>query len=351
MMTFTRSRHPQPARPDPIQVVMLTRSSRALYPQSFASPFAQRAPFELTPSDVIDGEIAEAGAPLELRGVRRERGGRSGLRCLLPRPGVERTVCFGEFKRQLSRQLAHPERLRESHRLPCCVQLYRITIAQPRANVARRVLGVGAAAEDLLLHTPQMAQRLHLPPPPRIAQPQAEQSERESPWLAAGDEVVELRVIHDHTAFPESSATSAPAAVSLRQPAPAAAAPPPPPAIPSEPATKSGVPARFLIGPDFRLTREEALFDCAVATAAARGVFAGVRNRMRVLFNRGELRRWRALLDGEARDEQLWKVRPPKVALTDSRSRAWVHRTLTLAGYDAERMLREWELYWRRKGV
>ena len=116
------------------------------------------------------------------------------------------------------------------------------------------------------------------------------------------------------------------------------------------PAVRTAIPARYQLAPDFRLTREEALFDMTVA-ASARGPFAAIGRAARAVLRRGELKRWRALLDGHERDEQLWQMRPPHAALTDSRSRAWVRRALTLGGYDTEHMLREWELYWRRRGV
>ena len=76
-----------------------------------------------------------------------------------------------------------------------------------------------------------------------------------------------------------------------------------------------------------------------------------MRRIARTLTRRSELVRWRALLDGHERDEQLWQVRPPHSALSDRRSRDWVRRALTLGSYDTEHMLREWELYWRRRGV
>ena len=48
------------------------------------------------------------------------------------------------------------------------------------------------------MFTPDVARRLQLPPP-RHAPPRTSEARQESPWLNAGEEVVELRVIHDHT--------------------------------------------------------------------------------------------------------------------------------------------------------
>jgi hypothetical protein len=364
----------QPPLPDAIRVVMLMGSPGGCapidtLPPGFAcAPMMYGAPVAVRPrpfrrDDILDGEVVE-DEPRPRDDRRRPVGhpmrARSGLRCLLPRPGVKRVVSFGEFKTQLSAQLAHPERLRDTHRLPCCVQLYRVTMAQPRLEVAKRLLGASASAADLLMFTPDAARRLQLPPP-RHARPRDGETRQESPWLDAGEEIVELRVIHDHTQDPgREQGAEAPrehAAVKL----PVAPVPPTSrPAVipkaeavapaPSAPAMRVEIPARFLTSPDFKLTREEALFDMAVA-ATTRGPLEVIRRLARTLTRRGELERWRALLDGHERDEQLWQVRPPHAALTDRRSRAWVHRALTLGGYDTGRMLREWELYWRRRGV
>ena len=372
----------QPPIPDAIRVVMLgapaaSRAPLDALPPGFGFPLMYAPPVPVRPrapryDDLIEGEASDVGVVSRSRGDRRAAGhrarSRSGLRCLLPRPGVQRAVCFGEFKSQLSAQLAHPERLRDTHRLPCCVQLYRVTLTQPRADVARRVLGAGASAADLLMFTPDVARRLQLPPP-RHAPPRTDENMRESPWLTAGQEILELRVIHDHTQdagrdegaevsrerAPAKPPVTRSAPVEAPRPAPVEAKPPAPvmpredPA-PTATAVRTAIPPRFLLSPDFKLTREEALFDMTVA-ASARGPFEAIRRIARTFLRRGQLERWRALLDGRERDEQLWQVRPPLVALTDRGSREWVRRALTLGGYDTEHMLREWELYWRRLGV
>jgi hypothetical protein len=363
--------------PDAIRVVMLVGSPAGAgapigtLPPGFAWPVMHTPPVPARPrlfrrDDIMEGELEEVAEEARARGDRRRPAGhpmraRSGLRCLLPRPGVKRAVSFGEFKSQLSAQLAHPERLRDTHRLPCCVQLYRVTLAQPRLDVAKRLHGAGATAADLLMFTPDVARRLQLPPP-RHAPPRTGEARQESPWLNAGEEVVELRVIHDHTQdagreegapAPREPATAKLPAAPSAPPAPqpiviprAGAAPP----APSAPLIRTEIPPRFLMPPDFKLTREEALFDMAVA-ATTRGPLEAIKRIARKLTRRGELERWRALLDGHERDEQLWQVRPPHAALSDRRSRDWVRRALMLGGYDTGHMLREWELYWRRRGV
>lgn len=253
------------------------------------------------------------------------------IRRLFPRPGVKRAVRFGDFKRQLSKQLAHPERLQDSHRLPCCVQLYEVSTALSLEEVARRVLGKGRDQEQLLLLTAALARHLRLPPPPRNASREEEHATDACRPLPPGSRFLQLHVLHDHTQAVQ------------------------PPAWPSQPSQDSMVaaprriPERFLQPWEFRLTREEALYDMTSA-ARSSGLVASIGRCLRRIVRRAEFRRWRALLKGDA-DEQLWGIRPPGGTLTDPVVRDWAARTLALAGYDADAMLREWELYWRRKGV
>jgi hypothetical protein len=264
-------------------------------------------------------------------GELRARRAPGGIRRLFPRAGVKRTVRFGDFKQQLLKQLAHPERLRDSHCLPCCVQLYELTSALSIEEVACKVFGRGQDTEQLLLLTAAKAQRLRLPPPGRNPSSEEEDLSDVRRPLPAGSRVLHLHVLHDHTQ---------------------AAQPPAWPSRPSQPSTRAvprKIPERFLQPWEFRLTREEALYDM---TAAARssGLFASIGRCLWRIVRRAEFRRWRALLTGNA-DEQLWAVRPPGGSLSDPVVRDWAARTLALAGYADDWMLREWELYWRRKGV
>jgi len=69
-----------------------------------------------------------------------------------------------------------------------------------------------------------------------------------------------------------------------------------------------------------------------------------------VLKVRNEFRKWRALLAGKSTDEQLWAVHPPAGTLGDSAVREWAQQTLERGGYDAQKMIGEWEIFWRRRG-
>jgi len=57
------------------------------------------------------------------------------------------------------------------------------------------------------------------------------------------------------------------------------------------------------------------------------------------------------LLGAKDLEEQLWAVRPPHGSVRDPSVREWARQTLDSAGYDSRVMLREWEIFWRRKGV
>ena len=68
-----------------------------------------------------------------------------------------------------------------------------------------------------------------------------------------------------------------------------------------------------------------------------------------LVVNRGQRRKWQALLRGRSLDDQLWAVRPPRAGLSNPVIRDWAGRMLEAAGYDPATMLFEWEVYWRRK--
>lgn len=114
------------------------------------------------------------------------------------------------------------------------------------------------------------------------------------------------------------------------------------------------IPRMFQPPWEFDFTREDALF--AMETAGERGGALGkLARRVRELGGererRRELERWRERLRGRSPDEQLFGVRPPARAYAEPAVRAWAQRTLAAAGYDVAPMLREWEIFWRRKGV
>ena len=113
---------------------------------------------------------------------------------------------------------------------------------------------------------------------------------------------------------------------------------------------KVAIPDRF-VGPwQFTVSRDEAIYDLNLERT---------RPRIRVLMDRlrgkatngHAIRKWQVLLDGKSADDQLWSVRPPRGAFSDPAVREWARHLLETAGYDPDTMLREWEIFWRRKGL
>jgi hypothetical protein len=135
---------------------------------------------------------------------------------------------------------------------------------------------------------------------------------------------------------------SDPTAASISAPSAPEPAPPPP--------KRTSVPQSYLKPWELVRSREEAVYEMALEVASTgplRRLFA----RLRHCFGGRDARRWRALLEGKTPDQQLWAVRPPCARPLDPEVRSWAERTLDEAGYDARTMLREWEIYWRRKRI
>jgi len=323
------------------------------------------------------------------------------FRALFPEPGQWRVVRLGDFNQILVPQLVHPERLRNVHRLPCYVQVFEMTAPQTVAELAETLFGDAAATSQLGPLTAAIVQQLQLAPllpapscPPRPAT-------RQRGLLLPGDRVFYLEVANDPTdetratesfsvprkshqtrssrgdaaqtekseignrtskiypTFPTSAATSE----TRSQPGASLAAQPPQPGTGTEapsplaqPAAsgpthlKTSIPAQFLTPWEFRVTREEVLFDLIRARSLLGRLRAGLRRLTGGrLFNR-EFRTWQVSLTGKSLDEQLWAVRPPKGASAHPFIREWATRTLELAGYDSRSMLTEWQIFWRRKG-
>ena len=244
-------------------------------------------------------------------------------------PPAARTRClvkWGDFHHMLRGQIAEPERLRASHRLPCCVRVYEVTRPQSLLTLANAILGEGAALERVQLLDGDAATRLGLAGLLRGALRQGGQ--RPPGVVLPGDFVFRLEVESDPTAT----------AIPTRSPSDATLPAP----------KRTSVPESYLKPWELVRSREEAVYEMAleaVATGPLRRLFA----RLRRCFGGGrDARRWRALLEGKTAEEQLWTVRPPCGPL-DAEVKSWAQRTLDEAGYDARTMLREWEIYWRRK--
>src|SRR5215469_3949444 len=256
------------------------------------------------------------------------------FRILLPEPGHLRVIPFGAFKQMLVPQLAHPERLRDAHRLQCYVQVYEIITPHKLDAVVAAIFG---CTPSVRLHslTRDLAMQLQLtailPALPGVLHPAAP---REGGVVLPGERFFYLRLVGDPTVEETPEPPSAAAH------------------LPSlDPALKTCIPERFLKPWEFNRCREEALYDLSYASTFIGGLAGALWRLIHWLAFRREFRKWQVLLNGKSADEQLWTVRPPRGGLTHRFVLAWVKSAMELGGYDPRNMLTEWQVFWKRKGV
>src|SRR6185503_2227474 len=248
-------------------------------------------------------------------------------RKLFADPGLWRAVLWGEFKEILARQLAHPERLSNSYRLPCYIQ-----VIETERTVAIEELAAIYKSDKcqtpLYVLTDEIAAKLDLVLPLRAA-PSNDASSAPG-TLPAHERVFRLVAANDPTIDVVATLKNKPTAQTPK-------------------ALKETIPARFIREWEFKLSREEASYDINAKPTLGSLIHAFCR-RLRGLKARNEFRKWRALLAGKSTDEQLWAVHPPAGTLGDSAVREWAQQTLGRGGYDAQKMIGEWEIFWRRRG-
>jgi hypothetical protein len=248
-------------------------------------------------------------------------------RALYPAFGRRTLVAFGDFKALLSAQLARPERLRDTHRLACRLQVYEVLCATT-ADAIREATGGGLSlGEELYLLTPAGARCLGMP---HLLAPGApsDGADRAPGRLVRGDYVFQLTVDGDPTKDAPASARPAPSHE------------------PRAPERKRAIPERYLSPWAFSVSREQALYEMS----------SGRWPRLRALASRlahpfaarAQERRWCALVAGKTPDDQLWSV-PPPTACRTAAFRERIRQLLDAAGYDPAVMLAEWEIFWRRK--
>lgn len=247
-------------------------------------------------------------------------------RKLFNEPGQWRVVTWGEFKQILAPQLAHPERLRDTYRLPCYVQVVETNRDVTIEELAAEFSSKDSRPKPLYLLTDEIAAKLELtsvlpPLPARRPGPRAPNvllaHERVFRLLVANDPTVDVGNVRKRNRTAEST-------------------------------LKTAIPNSFVKEWEFKISREEALYDIG-----DRSLFSALRKftrRLKVFKRHSELRKWQALITGKSPDDQLWSVRPPANMLGHTFVREWVKKTLDLAGYDSAVMLPEWEIFWRRKG-
>jgi len=260
-------------------------------------------------------------------------------------PGQWRVVWWGEFKEILARQLAHPERLRDTYRLPCYVQV----IETERTVAIEELAGIYKAENKfqtpLYVLTDDITAKLDLilplrpvPPlnarrPPNTLLPH----ERVFRLIAANDPTIDVSTVKNKL----QSTTPKTEPISMKDKDPEQT---------NAPASlKEVIPNSYVKEWEFKLNREEASYDMN-AKPSLGSLIRNFCRRLRIIKLRNEFRKWQTLLAGKNAEEQLWAVRPPAGMLTDSFVRNWATRTLELGGYDSKKMISEWEIFWRRKG-
>ena len=82
-------------------------------------------------------------------------------RKLFPDPGLQRLVRFGDFKSLLTPQLRQPERLRDSHWIPCYLQVYEACVPQQLDSLTA-ALGDPNLARQFQFLSDALARRLGL---------------------------------------------------------------------------------------------------------------------------------------------------------------------------------------------
>lgn len=310
----------------------------------------EEATFEQQPTDPSEKKAFESskdpyGFPLRAE----NRTASTAYRTLFPDPGIWRVLQLGDFKEMLVPQLAHPERLRETHRLPCYVQIYETRMSQRIDSLAAAALRDPSAAIQLHPLTDQMAIKLALTDLLRVQSHVPRHVPRKPGMLLPGDRAFRLQLASDPT-------TDSAGANRVQQQAKPSVVESPTitnaagtgPAFDS-PAQQNAIPERFLKPWEFRFSREDVIYDMQ-ARATSSGWFISLSRKLKGWFrNRTEYQKWQVLLCGKSLEEQLWAVRPPKGGLSNPTIRDWAQKTLELAGYDPRTMLLEWEIHWRRK--
>jgi len=286
----------------------------------------------------LDTHRATANAFLPLKETA-EIARSSGFRKLFADPGQWRVVWWSDFKEILAKQLAHPDRLKDTYRLPCYIQVIEIDRSMTTAELDASLNKETVNDKALYFLTNEIAAKLDLfsvlPPSP------TSNSDRTRNTLLPHDRLFRLVVANDPTADVAANLTGS-NQNGHSQAFSAATAP--------KPQLKREIPSCFFRNRDFAISREEALYDMnAEKSFAAR--LRRLSRKFHPFKRREEMRKWQAMMSGKSGDEQLWNVRPPQGGLSEPNIQQWARQKLVAAGYDAESMLPEWEIFWRRKGL
>jgi hypothetical protein len=268
-------------------------------------------------------------------------------RKLFPDPGQERVIRLGDFKSLLVPQLAHPERVRDSHRLACYLQVYEVTTAQRLESLAAAALGNAGCVSQLQPMTESITHQLGITSLLRIRPRTLGNFPRQAGLLLPYERVFRLQLAQDPTADDVMPGERQPAIdLPPKEPFTSDEQPPPPGR-----GLKTAIPERYIKPWEFKSSRDEALYDMNVRATFA-GWFSSLTGRLKGwMRGRSELTKWQFLLNGKSADDQLWAIPLPKEGVSHPSIRDWALKTLETAGYEPRAMLLEWEIFWRRKGL
>jgi hypothetical protein len=290
------------------------------------------------PGDHVDACGTSQNAPTSTR---------ASYRTLVSDPGLWRALRWGEFKEMLGSQVAHPERLRDVHRLPCYVQIYEAAVAQSLQALAEIVLGDATQASQFGQLTPALASKLGLTEVIETHATLPVYTRHQPGVLKPYERAFRLQVAHDPTKDAPAKPANGMFEGHLQTDQITSHL-----GFNGKPAgLKTRIPEQFLKPWEFKFSREEVLYDMNAGARASVSFINWIWSLKIRITARREYRKWQVLLQGKGADEQLWSIRPPSKPWRLQNVREWTQRTLHLAGYDPQAMLIEWEVFWRRKGL
>ncbi len=278
--------------------------------------------------------------------------GQAGCRRLFAEPGLPRVVELGKFRRILGPQLAYPERLRDLHRLVCYVQVYQ-ALTRQRADEFLEAIH-GADNQNIPMEPLSEESVVLLELKEFLAQhPRPLRNPLWDPGYVLPFECFySLRISSDPTA--DKNEAREPGVSQVQKTEPESTVALPRVAAPQQnqgPSSNRSIPERFQNPWEFQFSRDEVLYDMTATSVSRKSLGNFLRKAARWFRGREEFRKWRALLCVKSLEEQLWSVRPPHGSVSERSVRDWARQTLDAAGYDSRSMLREWEIFWRRKGI
>ena len=254
---------------------------------------------------------------------------------LIPEPGIWRLVRYADFVDLISPQLANPQRLQPGHQLPCYLQVYELTTPCSTVELEERAMRtLGKAGRPMLLSY-DLCRKFALNLPRQSLGLTDIRGMNAAGHLPGGARFMTLRLAVDPTVEPLQRA--------------AGKGKPPQPAT-MDAAHLKGAPPEDTARPwEAKISRDEAIYDMSVEVS--RSTLGRILRRLGHRIPGAAFKKWQALLRGKTADQQLWEIRPPDGALHSSRVKRWVEQTLQMGGYDVPRMLVEWEIFWRRRGL